>query len=258
MAKRTLLELTKDILSSLDSDEVNSITDTTESMQVATVIRTVYEDIIARTSLPEVKSLFELQSSVDVTLPNVMYKPANVLDIEWVKYNKYVDGTQSPFFLPVKYLPLPDFLSHVYNFSTTNDWVKVGTLNLPQGPIEVQYVNNKHPDYFTSFNDNTILFDSYNKDYDSTLQQNKSIGYGVISQTFVMADNFVPHLDDREFSLLYNEAKSLAWAELKQTTHSKAEQLSKRGWASLQKHQRAIISNEGQLSRLPNYARRVR
>lgn len=258
MSKRTLLRMTQDILSSLDSDEVNSIADTTESAQVATLIKTVYEDIISRHSLPEIKTMFELQSSGDINLPVVMYKPENVLDIEFIKYNKYQTGGQNPLFQEVKYLGLHDFLAHIYNMSTTNSFVHTGQITTSVGTFDIVYSDNKHPDYFTTFDDNTVLFDSYYSDYDSTLQGSKTIGFGVVSQTFTMSDTFVPHLDDRLFSLLFNEAKSLAWAELKQAANQKAEQAAKRGWATLQKTSRSIIANEGQLSRLPNYGRKVR
>lgn len=258
MGKKTLLEITQLLLSSLDSDEVNSISDTTESLQVARLVQTVYESMVDIANLPEVKTLFELSASADPDLPVVMYRPDNVLDVEWIKYNKYQTGTANPLFLEVEYQPLHVFLDHIYQFNTNNDFTFATTLRVNSDDIDIVYMNNKHPTYFTSFDDKTILFDSYYADYDSTLQKSKTIAYGTISQSFVLEDNFIPHLDERQFSLLINEAKSLAWAELKQTSHQKAEQMAKRGWAALQKTRRNVKANESQLDRLPNYARRVR
>ncbi len=40
--KYTLLEIVQEILSDMDSDEVNSIDDTTESEQVATIVKSTY------------------------------------------------------------------------------------------------------------------------------------------------------------------------------------------------------------------------
>lgn len=258
MSKKTLLEMTQAILSSLDSDEVNSISDTTESLQVARIIKASYESMVDIANLPEVKTLFELTPSADVNIPVVMYKPSNVLDIEWIKYNKYQTGLSNPLFLEVEYRPLHSFLDHIYQFNTNNDWTVASTIRVNDDDIDILFMNNRHPSFFTSFDDNTILFDSYHKDYDSTLQKNKTIGFGTVSQSFSLTDDFIPHLDERQFSLLFNEAKSLAWAELKQTNHQKAEQMAKRGWAALQKTRRNIKANESQLDRLPNYARRVR
>lgn len=40
--RKTLLEMVQDILSEMDSDEVNSINDTVEAEQVATIIKNCY------------------------------------------------------------------------------------------------------------------------------------------------------------------------------------------------------------------------
>jgi hypothetical protein len=86
MATKTLLELTQDVLSSIDSDEVNSISDTVESMQIATIIKNKYYDILTRSNLPLDNQLFQLNPSNDSSLPVLMYVPAAVDHIEWIKY----------------------------------------------------------------------------------------------------------------------------------------------------------------------------
>src|SRR6266446_6740091 len=86
--KLTLLGLTQNILSALNSDEVNSISDTTESRQVAEIIKTCYFNIVTRAGIPEQFKLFHLDSSTDPDMPVVMYKPSNVTNISWIKYFK--------------------------------------------------------------------------------------------------------------------------------------------------------------------------
>ena len=46
MAKMNLLAMTQDILSDMDSDDVNSINDSVEALQVAQIIKTTYYNII--------------------------------------------------------------------------------------------------------------------------------------------------------------------------------------------------------------------
>jgi hypothetical protein len=41
-AKMTLLEIVQDVLNDMDSDEVNSISDTVEATQIANICRSVY------------------------------------------------------------------------------------------------------------------------------------------------------------------------------------------------------------------------
>lgn len=70
-----------------------------------------------------------------------------------------------------------------------------------------------------------------------------------------MQDSFIPDLDDEQFTLLLNEAKALAYFELKQSAHPKAEQEIKRGWSSVQKN-KSVVNSPGYFNELPNYGRR--
>lgn len=82
----TLLQIVQNVLSSLNSDTVNSINDTTEAQQVATIVQTVFFNMCSRADLPEQYSLFELQASGSPLLPVYMTRPANVGKVSWLKY----------------------------------------------------------------------------------------------------------------------------------------------------------------------------
>jgi hypothetical protein len=86
MMNMTLLQMTQDILSSMGSDEVNSIGDTIESMQVANIIKNKYFDVINRADLPEHYKLFQLNPSLDFSSPVLMYVPSEINNIKWIKY----------------------------------------------------------------------------------------------------------------------------------------------------------------------------
>src|SRR5687768_1170259 len=85
--KYTLLDMTQTILSSMDSDEVNSIDDNVEAQQVATVIRTAYYDLVDRLNLPEHYSLVTLDASGDLTKPTLMTLPSTVSYLKWLQYD---------------------------------------------------------------------------------------------------------------------------------------------------------------------------
>jgi len=72
----------------------------------------------------------------------------------------------------------------------------------------------------------------------------------------------VPELLPQQFQLLINEAKSLAWAELKQVPHQKAELSARRNWRHLQRTRRSVpdgtFNNKVGFDRLPNFARPTR
>lgn len=249
--KRTLLDLTQSILSSLDGDEVNSIGDTTEALQVAEVVKTAYFNIISRTSLPEHKQLFTLAASTDPALPVVMYRPSNVIHIEWIKYDKsdiYYPNTN---FQYITILPHEQFMDMVQVFNLDDADVEQITI----GDLTFYYKNERSPTYCTVVQDDTILFDSYDSAVDTTLQSTKTLCYGKISPTFLMTDTFIPDLDDEQFPLLLNEAKSLAFFELKQTAHPKAELEARRQWSNVQRN-KALVDKPSHFDQLPYYGRK--
>lgn len=258
----TLLELTQSILSSMDSDEVASINDTVESQQVVEVIKTVYDDIISRGDLTSNKTLFNLTASENVLQPIIMTKPENIERIEWIKYDtRDVDDTEASW-TNLTYLPPVDFVDYMH--SGNQSGTDVGSFNYLSGAFSMTftYRNDTAPHYYTSFDDNVIFFDSYDSAVDSILQSGKTLCYGSLSTTFERADDFVPDLQPQQFALLLNEAKSLAWIELKQTGHEKAEQSSRRNWRHLQKTRREVpnnsrdfTNNAENFSVLPNFAR---
>ena len=49
--KKTVLEIVQDIMNDMDSDKVNSISDTVESQQIAQTVRTVFESMVTNLSL---------------------------------------------------------------------------------------------------------------------------------------------------------------------------------------------------------------
>jgi len=256
--KYTLLDLTQSILSSMDSDEVNTISETTESLQVANIVRTCYNDIISRANLPEHFDLVELNASLDPLKPTVMYRPAGLQNLIWVKYDKKIHGAETTDYRVVNYLEPQEFIERCLSYSNQDqgDVVTFTLATSNSSVIELNCLNNKAPDFYTCWDDNLILFDSYDVSVDSTLQKNKTMVYGEYEPVFLLEDTFTPKLDSRQFSLLLNEAKAMAFAELKQTEHARAERNAKRGWVTLAHQKNAIPANYPYMKTLPNYGRK--
>lgn len=254
----TLLEMVQDILSAMDSDEVNSISDTTEAQQVATAIKHAYFDIMSRSNSSESFDLFELNPSGNISWPTVMFLPPNVMDLLWVKYDKRQDGDVDPSWNKVQYLPQDVFFDQVmtYRNQGQNDVVHFQIPGPNSSSIDYYALNNKAPDWYTSFNDNMIVFDSYDSGIDATLMKDKTVAYGELGKPFQMTDAFVPELDSRNFSLLYNEAKASCFADLKQVTNDRAEQKVKKGWVTLQNQDNKIPARPSFYDTTPNYGRK--
>lgn len=250
----TLLQLTQDILSSMDSDEINSITDTAEAEQVVTVIKTVYDDIISRGDFPKQKTLFTLTASGENTQPVLMTKPSTIHDIDWLKYNVIETGDTDPVWKDLIYLDVGAFMLMTHGFTLSDTTVDSMDISSDGFTFTFLYRNDVGPTYYTSFNDNTIIFDAYDSAVDTTLQSSKTLGFGEKAATFSESDAWVPNLHPHQFALLLNEAKSLAWAELKQAAHVKAENSARKNWIRLQKTKRTIP--DGRYDTGPNFGRK--
>lgn len=229
--KYTLLELTQSVLSSISGDEVNSISDTAESRQVAEIIRQTYFNISARAHLPEHNKPKRLTASGDTDLPTMMTRPDDVARIEWIKYNKAETGDPDPDFQYVTILPFQQFMDMLQTFNP--DETNIGSMTIDGNAY--LYRNDKMPDYCAILQDGTVIFDSFNLDEESTLQSSNTFCECEIIPDFDLVDAFTPELDDQQFPLLLNEAKAVASIELRQQPNQAASMESRRQWVSLQR-----------------------
>jgi len=223
MAKMTLLEMVQDIMSDMDSDEINSINDSVESLQVAQIIKTTYYNIIDGKDFPFLYELFQLGTSGSTARPTHMRIPETIIDLDWIKYNCRKSTDTKDFYKKIQYKKPEDFLdiTDVRDSSDSN----IETVSDATG-IKIYVYNDRAPQYFTSFDDDYLVFDAYDSGIDSTLQNSKTQCHGKRSVTFTLDDNFVADLPVQMFSYLLNEAKSTAFVTLKQMANPKAEQMS--------------------------------
>lgn len=363
--KYTLLDLTQQILSSMNSDEVNSISDTAESMQVANIIKQTYYNMLARFDLPEHNQLFNLVGPDDETMPVLMFRPPGVSRIQWITYNNTnpADGTQfteqfgaysqhdvntdlqnnaggwftnstttrtlntgtatftvaagqtipssttayaivnaqnymygtvisysgttltlnithvvgtgtysswtlsqsfsiaaGPGYQPVQMLSNREFLEMTNNFNVTESNVQSFVLTVDSsytglpGKFTINYRNDKTPQYCTIIGNFYIIFDSFDNSQDSTLQSAKTECFGWVLPSWQMTDGFIPNLDDQQFGILLNDSKALAFLELKNMSHAKAEQEVMRQLSSLQKF-KMVANKPTWFDMLPNFGR---
>jgi hypothetical protein len=255
--RMTLLDLVQEILSSMDSDEVNSISDTIESMQVAMVVRRAFLDISSRLNLPESFDFFKLVASTSNDLPTVMYRPEEIDQLLWVKYDKRLDPEEAPKFLDIAYLNPTSFFDRMFMMNGQQPNIGSSDFAIDGNPFKLFYFNDRHPNYWTSVDDRTLVFDAYYSPLDSTLQHSKTYCYGLTNCQFELKDSYTPPLDSQQFSLLLNDAKALAWAELKQASHQRAEREAKRQLVTAQKNKRSLPSrNYADLNNAVNYGRK--
>ena len=81
MAQYTLLQIVQRILNDMDSEEVNSIDDTSEALQVASVVEDTFYAIISNRLIPEHKEMTKLTSTSSSSTPTHFTYPDNATNI---------------------------------------------------------------------------------------------------------------------------------------------------------------------------------
>lgn len=252
MPKQTLLEMTQNILSDMDSDEVNGIADTSEATQVATIIRTTYYDLIANRSIPEHRELFQFEGLSDSDKPTHLRYPATVTQLDWLKYDSRSSSTDTKInYSMIKYLTPQNFLDILNSRDSTASYVK--TVASTSG-VSLLVRNDANPTYWTSFDDDYVVCDSYDSDIDSTLQKSKTEGYGKIEPTFALADLTYPDMDVDLFPLLLSTSKAICFATLKQQNNQAASAASRSHIVRQQNNRHRL--NKANNVIYPNYGRK--
>lgn len=253
--KYTNLELVQKILSSMDGDEINSIGDTTEAGQVLSCVETAYWDLVTIGELTRDDDVFQLTPSLDTALPVTMYLPNDVTNIRWIKYDNQTATDTTVNYQPVYPMEFADFIQMSTNLSTAASNVFSYEYTSGGQSFTLYANNDRAPRYYTTPNDNTILFDGYDAAVDATLQASKVMCFGQKTFTWSGADNFILPLDDKQFQRLLHEAKALAFAELKQTPHAKAEKMA-RDIKIDQQSSKHKINLQSDYDLIPNFGRR--
>lgn len=248
MPKLTLLEMTQDILSDMDSDEVSSINDTLESQQVAQIIKTTYYEMVHQRDYDHLEQLFQLDSGTS-SIPTHMHLPDNVNIVSWIKYNKRESGGKAKF-TDIKYKEPDEFLKLTNSRDSTDATVE--SITDPTG-VTLLILNDSHPSYYTSFDDEYAVFDSYDSSLESNLQQSMTQCWGSVEPTFSLVDTFVPDFPAKVFPGFLAEAKSTCFNSLKQSANSKEEQKSRRQRRKMSRDKRRL---EGGGIVYPNYGRK--
>ncbi len=247
--KMTLLDMVQDILSEMDSDEVNSISDTIESEQVAQVIKTTYAEMMSNRNWPHLKKLIQLESSTNTSLPTHQKLGVDVKELRLVKYDVRKGNDTKRIYKDVKYIQPEEFLQKTNSRDSDNT---DSQLVLDPTGVEVILKTNKAPEYFTSFDEEVLIFDSYDNTTGQTLITARFQCQGYVMPTWVHSDTAIPDLPSEAFSALLEESKSVCFHTLKQMNNDKAEQKARRQQRWLSQKAWAVADNE----LYPDYGRK--
>jgi len=251
VAKQTLLQIVQDILSSLNSDGVNSITDTREAQQIAVECRRVFFHMVNSKIWPSTQGLMQLDSSIDLSRPNFLTLKEEVVHMDDIKYDCRKAISDPPSYQSITYLDYRDFLEEVMNRNPAD--ARVTTVMDYKGTPLFIY-NDAAPTYFTCFDNKHIVFDSFDSAVDGTVQASKTQAFSRVEPEFVLANDFIPDIPSHLFSYYTTECLAWSFVMIKEMANEKVELVAAEQKAWLANHKHRV---KGQ-PYYPNYGRKGR
>lgn len=254
--KYTVLDIVQAALRTIKSDAVNSISDTDEATDIAYIVRDVYLELMA--SRPDWEHLQEAVSFTglgNTSRPTHMEMDTDLelVNVDSVYYDKRAAASDPPLYQRVYYLTPEEFLRK--STSRSSDSGNTTTLEVTDDSgIKLYVRTDAAPMYFTSFDDEKIVFDAYDSDVDTTLQGSKTQATGAKTPSFTVSDSHTPDLPEKWFPYLVAEVKSVVAIEIGEEANPKEEQRARRARASASRKAKA---HETAFTARPNYGRHV-
>jgi hypothetical protein len=210
--RKTLLQIVQDILESMGENKVNSINDSQTAYRVAKIVEGVWWELREHRNWSDSYVLRGL-SPLGLATPTHLLITPEIKQIDWIKYDKRKEWDAKPEYKEVTYLDPIDFL----DITNSRDATAANVQTVADtGGVQLFLRTDTSPTYYTSFDNNGhIVFDSYNTDVDSTIQEAKTQAYCAVSSDFQVDDAYVPDMPEEAFPLLIEESKSVAYIEIK-------------------------------------------
>ena len=254
--KYSLLDIVQDILNDIDSDEVNSIDDTVEATQVAQIVKSTYFAMMSTRNWPHLRKSIQLIPTTDLAQPTHVYVKDDIKELAFINY----DTRETPYANPdgtrarwkrMEWREPEDFLriTNRYNEQEAN----IDVVHDDSG-IDIQIMNDRSPTIYTSFDDRTLIFNSYDSVRESNIESTYIQAMAYVMPKWLPSDDFIPDLPDEAFMALIEEAKSRASLKLRQVMDQKSEQEARRQQRWLSRKARRVENG----IRYPDYGRKGR
>lgn len=205
--KQTLLEMVQRILESLDLQVVESINDTREAQQVARIIKETYYHLLHVRDIKTKSNLLQLHSLSDLSHPTYLKFNDDVTNIDVFKYFQKDTGK----FKDVYWISPEEFLERSFSLNPRKDNVVIVE---DFSGIHLNIYNDRHPEYYTSFDDEYVVLNSWKSSVEDTIEEQNTTVYGIKLPEFKLEDTFVPDLAPQHFGYLLAESKVQAGNEI--------------------------------------------
>lgn len=223
----TLLKVAQQYLDATSGFYVDSIFETDESQQVASIAERIYYEMAQEfPNLLFVQKDVTLDAITDTSKPNYLLIPKEVQNIKESVLYYNISETGDLKYKEIPYVSQLDFLERTSHYASSVSYVDIINGDDNQ---KVPVINNQWPSFYTSFDGVHITTNSYNSEFDTTLQASKT--RVLVSQlpVFLQQDDFLipipQHLSTTYLSMVLDECFNLIYQQPNAKISQKARKL---------------------------------
>ena len=251
MPKKTLLQIVQKVAQKINADEVTGFDeDSVEILDIRDMCLEVLEDLSIRNDWEFLKDqLMPLEAGTNEIELSI---PANVKKVQTVRYRFTDAGVQSGF-RTLHYQCPDEFLQRLQNNRPTEPDTATVVIN----GIELYPRTNRQPRYWTSFNEETIVLDSYDAAENPTgVDATDSTILATINLDFTGSDqeDWVAPIPEQLFTLWEQECVAEGFVQFRQAENPRAERRSRRSY--IQQIRKEPVTNKDEGSKEVNYGRK--
>jgi hypothetical protein len=249
MAKRTILQLVQQLGEGIGSDEIDELDETIEASEIANILKQTVQEVLDRKTWEFMKDKVR---QLDDRLPgstqlNTLLIPDDVTRIECLRYKD--DNNK---FYEVTYMAACDFIAMLQSRTETEDDI---TAIINDDGVSLNTRTTIPPGHWTSFDEETITFDSYNADSGTgNLIADSVIIADVMPVTDFTDPTAVLNIPERMETLVFNEALVTCNYRLRQTADPRADRVARRQGISLRENEHKTKIDK----KVKTYGRRTR
>lgn len=236
--KLTLLYCVQSYLRRTGGFYVDSIFETDESQDAAGIAEEVFYEMYQEYhNILSIQKERTLHGVSDPDKPNYLLIPSEIQKIDRSKiyYNISEDGGVK--YHLVEYLTPNEFLEKTYSRASgaTNTEIVEG---FDRTKMVVE--NNKFPSFCTSFDGQYLTFDSYNKEFDTTLHESKTKVVSTEMPSFLIDDDFIIPVPEHLSSTYLNMFNAECYSALRQEENPRLNSKARRARIKLQQDNRNV------------------
>lgn len=243
MAKKTLLKIVQLIGERIGSDEIDALGETIEVDEILSILEMTYDEILDRKDwefMTDRTLRLKTIAVTDTKLYNLDI-PSSVVGIQVLKYRD-LNGK----FPTITYMEPDEFLTLLDGRNPADDNV---TAIANADGVLFNIKTDKAPGFYTSFDEATISFDSYDDTRGTGVQAGDSIIIANIKPVMDFTDPLATFpIPERMQTLLINEAMASAGIQLRQIQDPRAERIARRQHIKLREVE-AVTQKNNQVKR---------